>query len=396
MEREGLDERAIVGFAGLALVGLAAFFLLLGERDPPGGVVTGRVITASGQIPWRYDQHAQMVARWEDPQSGRSRSARTQMALDGRYRLTGLPEDLALQISIDWRLTFSMEYVAPPAKYGIRSGARNIDFVLRPGARIEGRVVERDGSTPRARYLVYARSLNAAFDYFGTVCETSEEGRFLLRGLPAGSHVVRVRTNPYTEDTRESPRETWIIVHKSVQEAGSKDVRLVLPKRRNTKLRVLHERVKWAGTIWLFVAGTTEWVGHWQFYDDLGPPDVLRLLPVGQRYTLVVLPDYDDCVGFGQDVQAGDSVTLSLGPTKPLAGRIRRPAGDPRPVLGSVYAISKLTCFHMWIDDGGRFEAENGIYPGRYEIRYRFANGTEQVLARNVKAGRTDLDLVLR
>ena len=396
MQGKGVDERAIVGSACLVLVGLAVFILLLGERDPPGGVVSGRVITASGQIPWRFDEHPKVFASWGQNQ-GKYGSASAQIAHDGRYRLVGLPEGVDLHVWLQWGLAATRGFIDPPRRHGVRAGAGDVDFVLRPGDEIAGRVVERTGSVPRERYVVLAYPLDPIYEpHIIGIDWTSDDGRFRIRGLPPGPHVVRVRTLPPEGRARVKHHATWLIVHESRHNAGARDVRLVLPERRDTQLRLLHEKERWSGTLMLYRAGTTDWVGYWRFFDHEGPPKVLRRLPVGQRHSLVVLPDDEECVAFGRDVRAGDAVTLSFGPTKPFAGRIRRPAGDPRPVLGSVYAISKLTCFHMWIEDGGRFEAATGIYPGRYEIRYRLQNGTEQVLARDVRAGRANLDLMLR
>ncbi|MBI4603179.1 MAG: carboxypeptidase regulatory-like domain-containing protein [Planctomycetes bacterium] len=183
----------------------------------PGSSMSGRVLDPAGApvaeaIVWanaRASPSVPGLAPWEDGSRIAMQVART--GGDGHYRLEGLSPHGA------YFLTAIHPRFAAGTVEGIRVQAREdlegIDIMVRPGGRIQGRVVDARGlPVPEARVDVRDRRAWERWrvgrpvvpfpDPAGASCSTDPEGRYESPRLPAGEYDVQASSKGLLEAKR--------------------------------------------------------------------------------------------------------------------------------------------------------------------------------------------------
>jgi len=120
---------------------------------------------------------------------------------DGLFRFNNLPKDTEVDLlvtSAGKATIFTYEQGPPPAFEGgegpmFRPGRTDVKIILRPEARIEGKLVERDNGrpVPEAEFAVVATFSAAFFDRF--TCVSDKDGSFSIGGLQSGEYLLRTK-----------------------------------------------------------------------------------------------------------------------------------------------------------------------------------------------------------
>ena len=292
--------------------------------DPDGKPVAGAVLSAvrmAGGGSRTYFVHGSSGSRAPnvtDAKGGGSVEART----GGRLVVTASKAPL-----LDAKATIDLA----------SAQVSNVVLRMSAGLAIEGRVVDAAG-TPVEGLRVGSDGRRSSFDDDedgGTTARTGKDGRFSLRGLPAGPASLAV-ARPAGEDD-----ESVVLIEKSVVvRPDAPPVEIRLPPMGAVKGEIRDGRGP-AAEAYVSLVPASDGIygrGHSVRTDPQGRFSVAEI-PAGEYRVLWVVPSEDERRApeiSAVTVKAGETAELKLGGAKPAAParRLRVLAGD-KPVSGA-------------------------------------------------------------
>jgi hypothetical protein len=334
----------------------------------PGGRVRGRVLDADG----KGSSGARVSATFLWEGSFHERSATTEV--DGGFVVEGVPEGAVTDLRVvpaGW--SGGLSPWMPARAEGIPGGATGVTVRLERGIRIEGQVLDPDGSpaSDGLLRLVEARPVRglSVLSQLRVRLRAGTEGRFAIDGIPPGRYLLHAE--PARKDL--APADP-VGVSGSVRE-----VRLTFNPEARLAGRILSDT---KGFI-LFWYGST--VPQTNVYSDESGRFVFSGLK-DEPGRLLVQRNGDDRYALLEGVRPGDApleVTLSVG--HQVRGKLLGydPARPPNVVL---LLHRDLMTFGAPIQPDGTFVAR-GIPPGSYLLEASVPGASGPYLRLPVESG---------
>ena len=307
----------------------------------PSGSISGTVLGADGRpVPGATVTAAAWGSGFTEPADAR-----------GTYEILGLAPG-------GYDVVAHAPGLAPTVVAGVAIDRRTdalVDLVLRPGARVVGRLLA-DGDRAVAGQVALAdldgrtvpRVLAASF-----AVAAGTDGRFAIEGVPVGEHALGVSAPGLGR------QRTAVSVHGRDGQVDVGDVRLAVGFAIRGRVRSKARQPIADAVIRTFVERTGDEV------EGRSAPDGSFVLPGLEQGTYRIAAE---AVGYASEEQTGDTdgrpLELVLSPAGVITGRVVDDRGQP------------VDAFHVTADPGGDFSSarpavdvsESGSDDGRFRL----------------------------
>lgn len=324
---EGARDVRVQLTKGLAVAGRVVM-----PKDVPlvGGTVTGS---------W---------SKTADHASGR---VQTRLTPTGAFRLSGIPPDVRIRVTVlIWQVPGVERAFAPAVVEDVAPGTEDLEIVMALGVVVSGRVVDERGAPVREGSVSLRGTLSSGS------CKLDAEGRFTVGGLRPGRHEVHV----YHESL-------WLGPLPAV-DAPATDVRIVIPDTGLLQgtLEGVSGEEGWRVGVIDAGTGRMAYSGDWTPVAPDGTWTVEGVPRTGPWVVTARRNVPDDRYARSQPVEAGRTgIVLRLATGARIEGRVER-EGRVLPGCGvSARAagwVSGTAC-----DEQGRFTLR-GLPPGTYDL----------------------------